>query len=464
MFLPSLFSPRDLLPPPGEPGWTGGWVRPAVFSYSFVSAGDALSTEQQAAARLSLAAWAQASGLAFVETPWRDADLVFGFGAEGDTVALDAARLGAAPASGTSGYGTLLKGIGGALGLRADLPGATHASTVMAAGDAPTTGLGWADAEAIAAIFGTRADADMQGVRWRHDATLDTLRGDTLGALRGDTLGALRGDIFSFQGQVVHGSAGNDALFGDVGDDRLVGGPGDDLLAGGPGNDTLVGGPGRDTVLTDVLRADATLDFRFQRTSTESGTDTWDTVERLQFRDGTWALTTSEPAAVVDRLYQALLERPADPSGLMTWTAFLEAGATPEGLVERIFASVEYRDRFGAPDAAAQLRAAEALAPVPEAILPTPIWVPDLEAVLATRFHLLVTDKAPTRTAFDLWFGKLEAAADIGTVAQYFLETHGSGRFADGAALLDAAWSLPVIQATAPWVDGGVVLAPDWLL
>jgi len=443
MFMPSLFSPLDLLPPLGEPGWTGGWVRPAVFSYSFASAGVALSAEQQAAARLGLAAWAQAGGLAFVETPWRDADLIFGFGATTDTVVLDAA-----PLLGTVGFGALLKGIGGALGLRADLPGATPAATVMAPGNAPATGLGWADAEAIAAIFGTRADADAQGVLWRYDATLD----------------ALRGDVLSFQGQTVHGGAGANALFGGVGDDRLVGGPGNDLLVGGPGNDLLIGGPGRDTVLTDALRADATLDFRFQRISTDSGTDTWDMVERLQFRDGTWALTTSEPAAVVDRLYQALLERPADPSGLMTWTAFLEKGGTPAGLVEHIFASVEYRERFGTPDAAAQARATEALKPVPEAILTTPIWVPDPEAVLAARFHLLVTEQAPTRASFDLWFGKLEAAGDSAAVAQRFLDAHGGDRFADGAALMDAAWSLPVIHATAPWVDAGVVLAPDWLL
>lgn len=443
MFTPATFSPLDLISPPGEPGWTGGWVRPAVFSYSFASAGVTLSAEQQAAARLGLMAWEQAAGLAFVETPWRDAEFVFGFGAATDTVVLHAP-----PTPGTEGFGALLKGIGGVLGLRADLPGATPAATVMAAGVAPATGLGWADAEAIAAIFGTRADADAQGVRWHYDATLD----------------ALRGDVLSFQGQTVHGGTGDTALFGSVGDDRLVGGPGDDLLVGGPGNDLLIGGPGRDTVLTDVLRADAMIDFRFQRISTDSGTDTWDMVERLQFRDGAWALTSSEPAAVVDRLYQALLERPADPSGLMTWTAFLEEGGTPAGLVERIFASVEYRDRFGAPDAAAQARATEALAPVPEAILPTPIWVPNAEAVLAARFHLLVTDEAPTRPAFDLWFGKLETAGESEAVAQRFLDAHGGTRFADGAALMEAAWSLPVIHATAPWVDAGVVLAPDWLL
>ncbi len=431
------FSPRDLLPPPGTPGWNEGWPRPTVLSYSFATEGMALDAAQQALVRQAMSAWQAASGLSFVETPWRHADFVFGFGAPGDSVTLPAAPT----------LRDALKATGAALGLAPDLPGATLAATVMAAEDAPASGLGWADAEAVAILFSSRLEAVAQGVRWRYDPALD----------------ALRGDVFSFQSQTVFAGRGDTALFGDIGDDLLIGGPGDDLFMGGPGNNAYIGGPGRDLVATGFLRAEVTIDFRFQRLATEWGTDQWDQVEHLGFRDGGFALHSQEHAALVDRLYQALLQRPADPTGLTTWTEFLDAGATGEALVRRIFASDEYRERFGTPDAATQARATAALAPVADAKLDNPLWVPDAEAVLAVRFHLLVLDAAPDRARFDQWLAALEAAPDHATAAQAFFDAHPGHGFADGQALLDEAWSLPVIRATAPWVDAGVVLASDWL-
>lgn len=432
------FSPRDLLPPLGTPGWTDGWPRPTVLSYSFVTEGVALDGGQQALARQALAAWQAASGLSFVETPWRNADFVFGFGAPGDSIALPAAPT----------LRDALKATGAGLGLAPNLPGATLAATVMAAEAGPATGLGWADAEAVAALFSSRLEAVAQGVRWRYDAHLD----------------ALRGDVFSFRSQTVHAGKGDTALFGDIGNDLLIGGPGNDLFLGGPGSDAFIGGAGRDTVLTDVLRGDATIDFRFQRIGTEWGTDQWDEVEYLAFRDGGFALHSQENAALVDRLYQALLLREADPTGLTTWTNFLDAGGTGAELIRRISASDEYLERFGPPDAATLARGQAALAPVPAALLEAPIWVPDAESVLAVRFHLLVLEMAPDRARFDQWLAALEAAPDHATAAQAFLDAHPGHDFADGQALLDAAWSLPVIRATAHWVDAGVRLAPDWVV
>jgi hypothetical protein len=432
------FSPSDLLPPLGTPGWTGGFPRPTVLSYSFATAGSALDAGQQALAQQALSLWQAASGLSFVETPWTRADFVFGFGAPGDSIVLP----GAAPT-----LRDMLKATGAALGLTPDAPGATLAATVMAAEEGPATGLGWADVEAVAALFASRLDAENQGVRWQYDPALD----------------ALRGDIFSFQSQTVFAGTGNTALFGDIGDDLLIGGPGDDIFMGGPGTNSFLGGAGRDTVLTGVLRSEATLDFDFQRLSTPWGTDHWDQVEYLAFRDGGFALHSHEHAALVNRLYHALLLREADPTGLTTWTDFLDAGGTGEELIGRITGSDEYRDRFGPPDAAALARGAAALAPVPDAMLPNPLWVPDAEAVLAVRFHLLVLDAAPDRARFDQWLAALEAAPDHATAAQAFLDAHPGSGFADGEALLDAAWSPAVIRWTAPWVDAGVRLASDWV-
>lgn len=431
------FSPSDLLPPPGTPGWTGGFARPTVLTFSFASEGARLDAGQQSLLRQALAAWQAAAGVTFVEVPWSVADLVAGMGAPGDTLVLPAAPT----------LRDALKAAGAALGLIPDAPGATLAATVMAAEPGAATGLGWADAEAIPALFGSRAEATAQGVRWRYDASLDMVRGD----------------LFAFEDRTVFGANQGTALFGDIGNDLLVGGAGDDLFMGGPGHNAFRGGAGRDVVATDFLRAEVTLDHPFQRMSTEWGTDQWDEVEFLRLRDGGFALHSHEHAALVERLYQALLLRAADPTGLTTWTDFLEAGGSGEELIRRITWSDEYLERFGRPDEAARARGLAALEPVPAATLDAPLWVPEAEAVLAVRFHLLVAGMAPDRARFDTWHAALRAAPDHAAAAQDFLDAHPGHAFADGQALLAAAWSPAVIRATAPWVDEGVVLARDWL-
>lgn len=430
------FSPRDLLPPPGTHVWTGGFARPAVLSFSFATAGIALTEAEQGLLRDALSAWQAVAAVTFVETPWRHADLVLGFGAPGDSVVLPAAPT----------LRDALKATGAALGLAPDLPGASLAATVMAAEPGPALAPGWADAEALTLLFGDPAEA--AGVRWRYDPALDRLRGD----------------LFAFEGRTLFGGTAGTALFGDIGDDLLFGGPGDDIFMGGPGHNAFHGGPGRDVVVSTFLRAEASFDFRFQRMSTEWGTDQWDGIEFLRLRDGGFALHSHEPAALVERLYQALLLRAADPTGLTTWTAFLEAGGSGEELIRRIIWSEEYLERFGPPDATVMARGIATLAPVPAALLETPIWVPDAAAVLAVRFHLLALGAAPDRARFDHWQAVLEGAPDHAGAAQAFLDAHPGHGFPHGQALLDAAWSLPVIRATAPWVDAGVALAPEWLL
>ena len=433
----AILSPLDLMPAPGTHALTGGFARPVALSFSFASDGPALDAAQQQAARAAMQAWAEAAGLVFIETPWADADLVFGFGAAGDTVALD---------PGGFGMGALLQGVGRVLGLNTAPEWAAPEATVMRPDPANT--LGWADAEAAAALFGPPLGGEV--VRWGYDADLD----------------ALRADVFGFDGQWLHAGSGPTALFGGPGNDVLIGGPGNDWLNGGPGDNMLVGGAGRDTAEIGLLRGETQMDWQFQRVHAEWGTTGFDQIERLLFRDGHWALTTDEPAALVDRLYHAVLERAADPLGLTTWTAFLDAGHGGEALVARLFASEEYRERFGAADDAAWARAMEALEPVPVEPLPEPLWVPDPVAALAMRFHLLVLEEAPDRAGFETWAARLEAAEDHALVAQDFLDAHGGAGFTNGGALLEAAWSREVALATGEWVDAGVRFADspsDWL-
>ncbi|MFN3448701.1 MAG: DUF4214 domain-containing protein [Roseococcus sp.] len=429
--MPALpFSPRDLLPPFGLNPWTGGPARSATLT---VHLDATLAPAETAALRAALAAWDEASGVLFVEIPNPgQASLVFTRGAAASV------QGGAVTLTGGEDMAALLRLTGAALGLDPAAEGADPALTVMAAGGTSARLLDY-DIEAIQALFLSEAE-EASGIRWTYDARLD----------------ALRADILAFTGREAHGTGGRDALFGGVGDDRLFGGAGDDWLMGGPGADWLIGGEGFDSAAWAELRREVAVDLRFQRVSTESGTDQYDGVERLAFRDGFWGLTTADAAWQVERLYQALLGRAADPQGLAGWTAFLDRGGTAEELVARIFASEEYRTRFGAPDEAARARAAAALLPEPEARLATPLWVPDEEAMLAVRFHLLCTGALPGRAAFDLWLDRLEAAPSHLAGAEAFLAETG-GPYADGAALLAAAETLSFILDTGRWVNEGVL-------
>lgn len=430
--MPALaFSPSDLLPALGLNPWTGGAARPATLSFHLHAS---LSAAEQQALRSALAAWDDASGLVFVEI--RDASQASLAFARGPAAAVQG---GAVTLAGGEGFAELLRLTGAALGLNPAAPGADAALSVMAPGASAAAPLPF-DVEAIQALFGPDS-AEPGGIRWSFDPARD----------------ALRADILAFNGREIHGTPGRDAFFGGVGHDTLHGGAGDDLMMGGPGADLLLGGEGFDTAAWAEIRRDVTVDVHFQRVATLSGTDQFDGIERLGFRDGDWALTTSDPAWQVERLYQALLGRAADAQGLATWTAFLERGATAADLAERIFASAEYLNRFGPADANARARAAEAMAPEPPTRLDAPLWVPDEEAMLTVRFHLLTTGALPSRAAFDAWLGVLEAAPSHLAGADAFLASAG-GPFADGAALLAAAESLPFIVATGAWVNEGVLL------
>jgi hypothetical protein len=289
-----VFSPRDLLPASGLNPWTGGPARPATLSFHLHAS---LAPSEQDALRAALAAWDDASGLVFVEVgAGAQAALVFARGSEAGV------QGGAVTLAGGEGFAELLRLTGAVLGLNPAAPGADPALTVMAEG-APSPTLLPYDEEAIAALFQSDS-AEPSGVRWSHDAARD----------------ALRADVLSFTGRDVFGSLGRDALFGSIGDDRLFGDQGDDLLMGGPGADILMRGAGFDTAAWVEIRRDVTVDFLFQRVNTMSGMDQFDGIERLDFRDGDWALSSAHPAWQVERLYQALLGRAADPQGLATWT------------------------------------------------------------------------------------------------------------------------------------------------
>ncbi|MDB5413779.1 MAG: hypothetical protein JWR10_2114 [Rubritepida sp.] len=258
----------------------------------------------------------------------------------------------------------------------------------------------------------------------------------------------------------VTGTSRGDILVGGVGDDRLDGGAGDDILIGGAGRDMLYGGDGRDTLRYDLLRHDAGLDIRFQRVMAEDDEDTFDGIEILDFRDGDWILSASEPAALVQSLHLAAQGRSATTEELMRETAALQAGGSAAALAATLLEG---------GDDAAHLRTRAVLDGPREGRLAQPVWLPDAEAVMLTRLYILGLERAPDREGFFTWLGAMEGGVSAETVANALLATpEGQTRsvYSTGHALVDAARSPEGIAATAPWTDAGVVTAPllTWML
>ncbi len=97
----------------------------------------------------------------------------------------------------------------------------------------------------------------------------------------------------------IIGSSVANVLTGNGGADGISGGDGSDRLIGGAGNDTLVGGNGDDTAVFSGNYADYTVDT-FNGTVTDNnlgdgndGTDSYSTMEHLEFADQTIDLVPS---------------------------------------------------------------------------------------------------------------------------------------------------------------------------
>ncbi|TCH97447.1 hypothetical protein EJV46_15055 [Roseococcus sp. SYP-B2431] len=233
----------------------------------------------------------------------------------------------------------------------------------------------------------------------------------------------------------VTGTSGGDRLFGGPGDDRLDGLGGDDILMDSPGRDLLYGGPGHDTIRYDLLRAEVSLDTRFQRIGLEDGEDQYDGIEVIDLRDGDWFLTAEDPAALVQRLWLAATGHAPTAAEMIRESAALQAGGTAEALAGSL--------ATGAGEAF-RLQIQAALDAPREGGLDQPLWVPDADALLLARLCELGLGGAPGRDAFLHWLDELEGGRSPTSLAAELLATpegQAQAAYADGQALALAAAS-----------------------
>jgi predicted extracellular nuclease len=144
-------------------------------------------------------------------------------------------------------------------------------------------------------------------------------------------------------GGTVNGTTGNDVLQGAGGNDILVGGGGNDTLTGGNGRDLAVFGAGR-AAFTITLGSDG-LPATVQG---PSGINTLSGVERLAFGDVTLAFDVAAGPGQTYRLYEALLGRTPDQSGISFWVGALDRDPDAlESVVTGFLDSPEFAARAG---------------------------------------------------------------------------------------------------------------------
>src|SRR5690606_14076800 len=82
-----------------------------------------------------------------------------------------------------------------------------------------------------------------------------------------------------------------------------------------------------------------------------NGVDTLDSIERLQFDDGTLAFDFDGTAGQAYRLYQVAFDRAPDAEGLAFWIGFLDDGKIDLDAIADLFeASAEFIARYGGTD------------------------------------------------------------------------------------------------------------------
>ena len=186
--------------------------------------------------------------------------------------------------------------------------------------------------------------------------TVIALGGGSL-TLKGVAVGGLAGADFIYSGPSVgpgiggSPTTGSGTLNGGSGSDWLQGGAGADTLHGGAGSDYLDGGAGLNTALYDgAYRQYVVTTMDYPTTvagGPEGGTDDLANIQRIQFVDGYLAVSPTDTAGQVYRLYEAALGRAPDPVGLAGWTHALNAGVSLQTAADGFVGSQEFQQVYG---------------------------------------------------------------------------------------------------------------------
>lgn len=151
---------------------------------------------------------------------------------------------------------------------------------------------------------------------------------------------------FLFSGNdIVHGSYGSDIIYLHSGNDTVAGGDGDDIIDGGAGTDFAKFASTKNS-FSIAHSSDMVL---VEDLNGSLGTDMLTNVERLIFSDAAYALDTEvgQSAGTAYRIYQAAFDRTPDSSGLSYWLHQIDNGMDLIEVSARFIDSREFRDMYG---------------------------------------------------------------------------------------------------------------------
>ena len=132
----------------------------------------------------------------------------------------------------------------------------------------------------------------------------------------------------------------------DVDEARVIGSAGDDRFSAGDSPVNFIGLSGLDTVTFSGPSSDYIIERGSHGTlyvTGPNGTDTLESIERLQFKDGTLAFDVDGAAGQAYRLYQAAFDRTPDTAGLSYWIDIMDAGTTLLDVAGGFMGSAEFR-------------------------------------------------------------------------------------------------------------------------
>lgn len=123
------------------------------------------------------------------------------------------------------------------------------------------------------------------------------------------------------------------------------------VLTGTAGNDLYQGSAGFDTAQIDAGRHGATIVDGPNgpvTVTSAAGTDRFNSVETLLFIDGREVYNLNDPAAQVMRVYDIVLGRDVDQSGLNTFVQLLDSTSRLENVAQSLINSREFISAHGA--------------------------------------------------------------------------------------------------------------------
>lgn len=168
-----------------------------------------------------------------------------------------------------------------------------------------------------------------------------------------DTFVNIEGVIGTDFNDTMIGSDHAEIFGGRGGNDTINAGGGNDRIGVSGGNDTIDGGAGTDTVVYEASRSQVTVvrDAGGRPTASTSpqGQDSFASIERLEFTDGTLAydVGAGETAGSAYRIYQAAFDRTPDNGGLAFWIESMDAGTSLIDVANGFVQSAEFAAVYG---------------------------------------------------------------------------------------------------------------------